>query len=451
MSEPVRVLVIDDEENHAEAMADGLRSEGYEVATATSGQAGLRLIQEQEFDLVLTDLVMNDVDGIEILRRTKQRLPEAEVIVVSGHGTVETAVRAMREGATDFLLKPVNLEGMRTFVRKALEHQALVRRTEQLERQLDERYGFENIIGESPAMVSVLKKVVQIASTTATVLITGESGTGKELIAQSIHNNSPRRNGPFVALSCAALPQGVLESELFGHERGAFTGAIARRKGKFEYAHTGTLFLDEVGDIPLPTQVTLLRVIETQEIVRVGSNTPMKVDVRLIAATNKNLKEMVQRGAFREDLYYRLRVVELHLPALRERREDIPLLVKAFVKEFSEKHGREIRLVTPRVHQLLQRYDWPGNVRELKNTLESMVVISTDDVIDVDDMPESLRERAQNAPASGLVPGISIREMEKELIRKTLESVKGNRTEAARILGIGERTLYRKLKQYQLR
>jgi len=379
------------------------------------------------------------------------RASDAEVILVTGYGTFDSAVEAMREGASNYLRKPVNLDELRTFVRKAIERQGLLRRNVQLERQLDERFGFEGIIGTSPAMVKVLNTLAQIAPTSATVLITGESGTGKDLVAQAVHNNSSRRKGPFVALNCAALPEGLLESELFGHERGAFTGAVAQRKGKFEFAHNGTLFLDEVGDIPLTTQVTLLRVIESHEIVRVGSNTPIKVDVRLIAATHQDLEQLVEDGKFRQDLYFRFKVVELRLPPLRERPGDIPLLVNAFVTEYAQQHNRPIRSVSRDVLNLLQRHPWPGNVRELKNAIESMVVISRDDVIELDDVPDSLQATVAKAPPAAPVAGMSIREMEKELIKSTLAAVKGNRMEAARMLGIGERTLYRKLKEYSLR
>jgi len=451
MSDRTRILIVDDEEGHAEALSEGLSSEDYSVFIATSGHEGLQRIQESNPDLVITDLKMHDVDGIEILRRAKERVPDAEVIVVTGFGTVETAVEAMHEGAANYLRKPINLGELRTFVRKAIERQHLHRRNVQLERRLDEKFGVAGIVGNSAQMMKVLKTLQQIAPTSATVLITGESGTGKELIAQAIHNNSPRRKGPFVALNCAALPEGLLESELFGHERGAFTGAVAQRKGKFEFAHNGTLFLDEVGDIPLSTQVTLLRVIETREFVRVGSNASIKVDVRVVAATNQDIDKLVEEGRFRQDLYFRLKVVEMKLPPLRERPEDIPLLVEAFVQEFAETHNRPINSISRDVLNLMLCRAWPGNVRELKNIVESMVIISTDDVLDMDDVPETFLESGELASAVVPSSGMTIREMEKELIKRTLSAVEGNRVEAAKILGIGERTLYRKLKEYELR
>jgi len=433
------VLIVDDEENLAQAFAEALQRAGCECIVSTTGTDGIEQLDQQRIDLVITDLVMHPVDGMDVLRAAKRVSPETEVIVITGHGTVKNAVQAMQQGAFNYLLKPIDLDELRAIAKEALE----------LRRQLDAKFSYEGIVGNNPRMVRIVETLKHIAPTNATVLIYGESGTGKELVARAIHTNSPRKNRPFVALNCAALSEGILESELFGHEKGAFTGADMLRKGRFEYANHGTLFLDEVGDLPPSTQVKLLRVIEQREIMRVGSNAPIKVDVRLVAATNRNLEEMVQERQFREDLYFRLKVVTVAVPPLRERREDIPLLIDAFVQEFAKLHGRRITQVTGKVREILMHQEWPGNVRQLKNTIESMVVVTRDDVLDVDDLPYDLAP-VQVQPAASLMPGMTIEEAERRLIAGTLESTNGNRAEASKLLGIGERTLYRKIKEYNL-
>ena len=443
------VLIIDDEENLAQAYAEALERAGCECIVTTSGTDGLEQLDQQKIDLVLTDLVMHPVDGMDVLRAAKRVSPESEVIVITGHGTVKNAVQAMQQGAFNYLLKPIDLDELRAIVKEALEKVHLKQDNAELRRQLDAKFSYEGIVGNNPRMVRIVETLKHIAPTNATVLIYGDSGTGKELVARAIHTNSPRKNRPFVALNCAALSEGILESELFGHEKGAFTGADTLRKGRFEYANHGTLFLDEVGDLPPSTQVKLLRVIEQREIMRVGSNAPIKVDVRLVAATNRNLEEMVQERKFREDLYFRLKVVTVALPALRERREDIPLLIDAFVHEFAKQHGRKISQVTGKVREILMHQEWPGNVRQLKNTIESMVVVTRDDVLDVDDLPYDVAP-VQVQPAASLAPGMTIEEAERRLIAGTLESTNGNRAEASKLLGIGERTLYRKIKEYNL-
>ena len=445
-----RLLIIDDEADHAEAMVETLGRAGYDCTAATEGEEGIRLLRDDDYDLVVTDLVMKDVDGLEVLRRAKEVSPSLDVILVTGHGTIESAVQAMREGAADYLTKPLNIDELRTRVDKALERQALARENVLLRRQLDKRYGFEQIIGNSPQMLSVFDTLTQISDTTARVLIIGESGTGKELIAKTIHNNSSRKNKQFVALNCASLSEGILESELFGHEKGAFTGATTMRIGRFEHAHGGTLFLDEVGDMPLSTQIKLLRVIEEEEIVRVGSNTPVKVDVRLLAATNRSLEDQLKDKTFREDLYYRLKVVTIGLPPLRERVGDIPLLIEAFVREFSEKHKKGATGLTGKARSALTRYSWPGNVRELRNTIENMVVTARKDVLDVGEIPGYITEAEPSPKRLSGLAGHTIEEVERELIRGTLDLMKGNREETAKSLGMGERTLYRKLKKYGL-
>jgi two-component system response regulator HydG len=452
MDTPIRVLVVDDDAPHAEAVAESLERVGYSCAVATSGKEGLALIEERDFDIVLTDLKMQDADGMEILKKAKQEQPDAEVVILTGHATIPTAVSAMQAGATTYLTKPLDLSELRTVVEKASQAQRLARSNIELRKQLDEKFGFEGVVGNSPLMQGVVARLKQIAPTSATVLIQGESGTGKELVAKALHVNSPKRTKPFVPLNCAALSENILESELFGHVKGAFTGADRERKGRFEHANGGTLFLDEVGDIPLSTQVKLLRVLESGEIVRVGTNEPIKVNVRLISATNRDLSESIAAGSFRQDLYHRLKVVSIKLPPLRSKREDIPLLIDYFLKEFTASHGKPVRSITPAARKALMAYQWPGNVRELKNTIESMVVIDADGVLDVDDLTEELTTAGPAAPelsagASSLV-GRPLDEIERHYIMETLRITSGNREEAARLLGIGARTLYRKLKDY---
>src|SRR6478735_440568 len=342
MDPHIRVLVVDDDEPHAEAVAESLERVGYECVVAGSGREGLRLIEEQNFDIVISDLIMDGVGGLEVLAKAKRELPDAEVVILTGHGTIKTAVTAMQSGATTYLTKPLDINELRTVVDKASQSQRLARSNIELQKQLNEKFGFEGVIGNSPSMHTVVARLRQIAPTSASVLITGESGTGKELVAKALHINSPRKNKPFVPLNCAALSENILESELFGHVKGAFTGADRERKGWFEHANGGTLFLDEIGDIPLPTQVKLLRVLESGEIVRVGTNEPIKVNVRLISATNRDLSDAIPNGQFRQDLYHRLKVVSIKMPPLRERREDIPLLIEHFLRSLSASHGKSI-------------------------------------------------------------------------------------------------------------
>jgi two-component system, NtrC family, response regulator HydG len=452
MEPQIHVLVVDDEEAHAEAVAEILERVGYKCTIATSGRQALRLIEEQQFDIVLTDLIMAGVGGLEILSKAKQELPDAEVVILTGHATIKTAVSAIQAGASAYLQKPLDMSELRTVVDKASQTQRLARSNLDLQRQLNERFGFEGVIGNSPLMQAVIARLKQIAPTTATVLIQGESGTGKELVAKALHINSPRRNKPFVPLNCAALSENILESELFGHVKGAFTGADRERKGRFEHAHGGTLFLDEVGDIPLSTQVKLLRVLESGEIVRVGTNEPIKVNVRLISATNRDLSDALAAGSFRQDLFHRLKVVSIKLPSLRDRREDLPLLIDFFLKEFTTSHAKPVKAVSPAARRAFMAHTWPGNVRELKNTIESMVVMDSDGILDVDDLTEDLQ--AASVPAGALASGgvnlvgKSLEEIEKHYILETLRITSGNREEAARLLGIGARTLYRKLKDY---
>jgi two-component system, NtrC family, response regulator HydG len=453
MSGPaVSVLVIDDDAAHAESLAEALASFGYVPRVVHSGREGLAALAAEGFDLVLTDLRMNDVDGMAVLEAARRK-GDLEVVMITGHGSVESAVEAMRAGAAHYVTKPVNVAELREVLVRIVERQQLRRRNEQLEAQLDERYGFASIIGRSEPIQAVFRTLKQVAPTDVTVLITGESGTGKELVARALHQNSRRRKAPFIALNCAALPESLLESELFGHEKGSFTGAAARKIGHIENAEGGTLFLDEVGDMPLTTQVKILRVLEQREITRVGSSTLVPVDIRVIAATNQNLMEAVSQRRFREDLYFRLKVVSIDLPPLRERVSDIPLLVEAFVRELGARHGSKVRGVSPEVMRVLQAQRWPGNVRELRNVVENMVVTGVHEVLELSDLPPSLRDSQPlpaAAPASLGLAGRTAAEVEREHIRATLELVHKNRSRAARMMGIGERTLYRKIKEYGL-
>jgi two-component system, NtrC family, response regulator HydG len=455
MDQQIRVLVVDDDEPHATAVAESLERVGYDCVVATSGVEGLKLIEEQVFDIIITDLIMEGVGGLEVLAKAKRELPDAEVVILTGHSTIKTAVTAMQAGASTYLTKPLDINELRTKADKASQSQRLQRSNIELQKQLNEKFGFEGVIGNSVAMHSVVARLRQIAPTSASVLITGESGTGKELVAKALHVNSPRKNKPFVPLNCAELSENILESELFGHVKGAFTGADRDRIGRFQYANGGTLFMDEIGDMPIAIQIKLLRVLETGEIVRVGTNDPLKVNVRLISATNCDLADAIAGGKFRQDLYHRLKVVSVKLPPLRERRDDIPLLIEHFLKEFSASHGKPISSMTPAVRKVLTGYSWPGNVRELKNTIESMIVIDIDGRLDMDDLTEDLQSATVLGKSDGALGidslvGKSIENVEKHYIAETLKLTGGNREEAARLLGIGERTLYRKLKEYQL-
>ena len=450
--EPAKVLIVDDDEGHAEALAEWLGIDGYACTLAHSGEAGIAKLGEETFDAVLTDLKMRDKSGLEVLRESKSLQPDAAVLLITGHGSVETAVAAMRSGAADYLQKPVNGAELRTRLARAIEARNLRRDNLELRKQLDERFGLTGLIGHSPQMQRVFSIVRQVAGTTATVLVLGESGTGKELVARAVHGNSPRRERNFVAVNCAALSEGLIESELFGHVKGAFTGAVSAKEGRIVHADGGTLFLDEVGDMPLLTQAKLLRVLETREVLPVGGNTPRKVDVRLVAATNRDLRAMVKEGTFREDLLFRLQVVVIDLPPLRDRAGDIPLLIDHFIGELSRQHGRSLRGIAPEARTALLRYPWPGNVRELRNVIENMVLLAGSDVLALEDVPPEVREVAREPRKGGgyELAGRSMPEVERDLIEANLRLCAGNREKAARILCMGERTLYRKIKEYRL-
>ena len=440
------VLIVDDEKNTREGLARALRR-SYEVLIAESGATALSILSERPVDVMLSDLRMPGMDGMTLMQRALAGSPQLVCILLTAYGNIETAVDAMRHGATDFLTKPVNLEQLELVLQRALRSHRAETENVQLRQQLDSKFGIENIIGNSPEMQQVFDTVRQVAASRATVLIQGESGTGKELIAKAIHRLSPRKNGAFVPVHCAALSSTLLESELFGHEKGAFTGAAERRKGRFELADGGSLFLDEIGEVDASVQVKILRALEERRFERVGGQESIDVDTRLIAATNRDLKKMVAEGKFREDLYYRLYVVVIQLPALRERKSDIPLLLKHYLDIFNQENGRTIEGFSPDALDLLAAYRWPGNVRELRNVVEQIVVLSRSQRIGVRDLPVHIRESISSGGACQ-VGGGTLEEMEKQAIRQALKEAGGNRTRAAEKLGVSRRTLHRKIAEY---
>ncbi|MCE9562490.1 MAG: sigma-54 dependent transcriptional regulator [Planctomycetes bacterium] len=453
LPEPIRVLIIDDDKALAETIGESLERRGHDCTVCTTGKAGIARLEQGEFDVVLTDLRMADIGGLEVVRRCRQLLPDAEVFVITGFADVKTAVEAMKLGASHYLQKPIDIAELRAVVDKSAERVQTLR---DLRRQLDEKFGFEGVVGNGPKMQRVLQLLRAYAPTTASVLVLGENGTGKELVAKALHTNSPRRNKPFVAMNCAALNENLLDDEMFGHEDGSYTGAKGQRKGRFEYAHGGTLFLDEIGDMPLSLQAKLLRVLENGEIVRIGANTPVTVDVRVIAATNKDIQKEVEAGRFRQDLYYRLKVGTIRLPSLRERREDVPPLGSHFLKELAKKHGKPVPKVAAAVWKAFENYDWPGNVRELKNLLDSMLVLDLDGELTFDDLPEDAGVRPHGLPGGSTTAvgvdhfiGRPLEEVERYYTEKALEMTNGNREEAAKLLGIAERTLYRKIQEWK--
>jgi len=445
-----RLLIVDDEKNTREGLKWSLERPDREIFIAANGEEALSLFHQNQIDLVITDLMMPGMDGLELLKRIKAEEPAVEIIVLTAHGTIETAVEAMRLGAHDYQIKPIDLEGLRLVCERALRTRRLAIENEELKNLVNKRYGFQNIIGNSPAMERVFQTVRQVAGARATVLIQGESGTGKELIAHAIHLISPRAGHSFVAVNCGALSQTLLESELFGFEKGAFTNAFKTKPGRFELADGGTILLDEISETSPDFQVKLLRVLQEQAFERVGGIATIKVDVRVIAATNRDLQQLVQKGEFREDLFYRLNVVQINLPPLRERREDIPLLVDAFLKEFSLANGRNGLTLAPKAMALLQDYRWPGNVRQLRNVVEGLVVMSAGKEIGARDLPEELRREAPANGAVSLRVGASLVEAERELIKATLAEQHGNRAQSAKVLGIGRKTLYRKMEAFGL-
>jgi two-component system NtrC family response regulator/two-component system response regulator HydG len=457
MSARGRVVVIDDEVNAAAALETLLREDGYEVARANEARGGLALLEQIDADVVLTDLRMPGMDGLELLQRVKDVRPQTMVVLMTAYGTVKTAVKAMKMGAEDYLGKPIDVEELEVVLQKVIEKKRLLEEAHNLRERLSDKYNLDNLVGQSPEMLAAFKTVKQIAPSSSSVLLLGESGTGKELFAQAIHENSPRRKKPFVKVACASLPETLLESELFGHEKGSFTGALYTRAGRFEMADGGTLFLDEIGDISPTVQVKLLRFLEEREFERVGGNKTFKVDVRIVCATHRDLKRKIDEGTFREDLYYRLNVIELHIPALRDRTGDIPLLAHHFLRKYAAQNGKEVRDFSDDVLALLLRHAWPGNVRELENAMERAVVLAPGPLLTPSEFP-TLRRAADAAPASaaeakpgtpGLaIPGSTLAEIEKEAILRTLEAVGGSTSRAADLLQISARKIQYKLKEY---
>ena len=447
------VLVVDDAPGIRDALLKILSKEGFSVLAAADGEEAVRVLQKNEVGVVVTDLKMPRVDGAELLKIAKTISPSIEVILITGHGTVDVAVDVMKDGAFDFIQKPFNKVTVIKSIRNAFEKRSLVLENKSLHDRIKNIQGSENVVGKSLAMRKVMELSAQVAPSTATVLITGESGVGKEVIANAIHQLSPRSDKNFVKVSCAALPETLLEAELFGYEKGAFTGAISRREGRFELAHGGTLFLDEVGDINPSVQVKLLRVLQSGEFERLGGGKTFVADVRVIAATNAHLKKLVEKKQFREDLYYRLNVINIHLPALRERKDDIPLLANYFLRRYCAKNGRTIEGIAKDTMEVLMKYPWPGNVRELENTIERAVVLSRESCIAPADLPDDILSVSKNAEdvSSGLrvlnipIGRIPLKDIEKIVMEETLKQSKGNKNIASKILGISTRTLYRKM------
>ncbi len=445
MAHKARILIVDDEEIVRKSLAGWFEQSGYEVMTAPGGKEALRLVADGAFDLYFLDVKMPGMDGLELQRRIRQAQPDATVIILTAYGTVDTAVQALKDGAYDFLSKPFDPDHVEALVRRALERLELLASRRNLQREVEELTGMGHIVGKSPAMEKVKQMISTVGGTDSTVLVRGESGTGKELVARAIHDGSARRYMPFIVVNCGALPEGVLESELFGHEKGAFTSAAARHKGRLELADGGTLFLDEIGDVSAKTQVDLLRVLEDKQILRVGGDRPIPVDFRVVAATHRDLEEQVKAGGFRHDLYYRLRVVEVFLPPLRERLEDLPLLCEHFLDQLSQKLGKPLESLPSATLAVLKSHAWPGNVRELRNVLERAAVVAPGSLI----MPEHLPHPLAPRPAAEIA-GASLADAEKAHIEKVLAQVDWNISRASRILEIDRATLYNKIKRYGL-
>ena len=445
-----KILIVDDETAHCRMLEAVLKAEKYATQRAQDGQSAIEAVKERFYDLILMDIRMNRVGGIEALKKIKEISPDIPILMMTAYASVDTAVQAMRSGAYDYLTKPLDIDELKILVAKALRHHQLEKENIFLKEQLGSRFDFSNIIGRSRTMKELLETVAMVAPSEATVLILGESGTGKELIANAIHQNSPRSSHPFIKVNCAALPETLLESELFGHEKGAFTGAVNRRQGRFHLAHKGSILLDEIAEMSMATQSKILRVLQEREFEPIGSSETVKVDTRIITATNKNLQEEVKANRFREDLYYRINVVNLTVPSLRERRDDIPLLVDFFLKRYAKKNHRNLKGFTPKAMDLLMRYDWPGNIRELENVVERSVIMMRGDFITPDEFPGVLKslDPEYEQISAEMLSGKSLKEMEKAMIMRTLQETDGNRTRAAEILGISRRTLQLKLKEY---
>ncbi|MBU0990058.1 MAG: sigma-54 dependent transcriptional regulator [Pseudomonadota bacterium] len=445
MSKKPRILVVDDEKPMRESLKDWLREDGYEVGLAAGGMDAIDMAMKNGWEVILLDLKMPGMDGLETLRKLKEVRPDAEILMMTAYATVDTAVQAMKEGAFDYLVKPFDPEEVQIQIQKIVSHKELLLENILLRKKLEEKYQYDEIIGKSDAMQALFELIARVAPTDSTVLITGESGTGKELIARAIHANSQRCYMPFIAVSCGALPESLLESELFGFEKGAFTGAENMRKGRFEMAHQGTLFLDEIGDISLKTQIDLLRVLQQKEFTRLGGEVSISADVRILSATHRDLQKAISENRFREDLFYRLNVISIHVPPLRERQEDIPLLAKAFIRKYGTGMGKEGAPITPPALRLLMQYDWPGNVRELENVTERALVIGRGKEIAAEDLPFTSHDRRYKEFPK------SLRMMEKLHIERILREDNWNISRAARDLDIDRQTLYNKIEKYGIK
>jgi len=443
-----RVLIVDDEADSRDALAELTSRWGYDVQTASDGTEALRRAIEGHPDVILTDLVMPNMDGLWLLRALRAEIPECPVVLLTGRGTIQTAVQAIKEGAYDFIEKPLEIPRLRIVLERALEKKETMREVQLLRRRLAALAPGTDMIGSGPAMQRVFELVNKVAPSNASVVISGQSGTGKEVVARAIHNLSPRKDKPFVALNCSAIPATLIESELFGYERGAFTGADQRRIGNFELAHNGTLFLDEIGELPLELQAKFLRVLEDRKFRRLGGRAEVEVDVRVICATNRDLKEEIRRGRFREDLYFRLHVFTIVLPPLRERREDVPLLVHHFIEKFNGETGKRVQGVTPAALATLQGYAWPGNIRELRNSLERAMILVDGDIIGEEHLPPDLEASRPEAAMLRVPLGVPMEKVEKEYILASLQKNGGNKARTAEVLGISEKTLYNKLNRY---
>jgi DNA-binding NtrC family response regulator len=443
MKKKTKLLVVDDEDIVRESLCDWLSSVGYNVLTAKCAEEALGIIKNKRIKIMIADLIMPGMNGIELMKKAREIVPTISTVIITAHGTIQTAISAMREGAYDFIEKPFCPEKVELIIRNLVEHHNLIEENISLRQKVEDRHSFEGIIAKSPRMMKIFELIKTVAPTNTTILITGESGTGKEVVARAIHRQSQRHSKPFIATSCAALPETLLESELFGYEKGSFTGAVERRKGKFEAADKGTLFLDEIGEIDANTQVHLLRALEEKKITRIGSNEEIQVDVRIITATNRNLRTLIQQEKFREDLYYRLNVVTIDLPPLRSRREDILPLAEHFLKKYSKQNNSPVKSFSPEVVEFMLNYDWPGNVRELENMIERGVVLSKDNSITLAEFPTELTNSIPTDEKT-------LEAMERNHIQKALEETGGNITRTAKILGIHRMTLYNKMKKYDI-
>ncbi|OQY38650.1 MAG: transcriptional regulator [Spirochaetaceae bacterium 4572_7] len=446
------ILIVDDEKNIRDGLSISLEMDGYNTYTAEDGLKALDFLVKERVDLVISDLKMPKMPGGELLKKITATYPTIPVIMLTGHGTVENAVVAMRDGAYDFLTKPVNLDHLTILVKRALGKKELIKEHKKLKKEVEElekKTKVSKLIGKSSAMSKLSDLINQVADSKASVIITGESGVGKEVVANALHSISSRSKEPLINVHCAALSESLLESELFGHEKGAFTGATTTKKGRFELANNGTIFLDEIGEINPSTQVKLLRVLQERSFERVGGEIPISVDVRVITATNRDLLDEIKNGNFREDLYYRLNVVHIHIPPLRERKEDIPLLVSTFIAEFASDNGKNITNIDVKALRALTAYNWPGNIRELRNSIESAVVLSSSTVIGLNDLPQIIREGSEGASIT-IPVGITMAEAEKIIISETLRAENSNKSKTSEILGIGRKTLHRKIHDYGL-